>query len=428
MTIPIPFRNMRDVLGLHAKVSPHKPALIAYDATHTRHEISYLELVGKAHQIANVLFDDLGIARGDRIAVMSTNHPHAVILYFAIWVIGATVVSVASDTATDELVTTLEASEARLFIASDVLLAQHAPHIPALPMLEGVIQIGGRSDAYLRLEDLASNRPTTFLGDESGAKGTDVPLREGNVRTARLSDPALINYQYGNPITRTQGMLLRDSLILAQHTAFSGNQTALAWLPLHQRFAVSILAPLSVGGTVIFTEQANTDDLWRLLVQERAHVSTLDRRTLTALIERAQDHMADGGTRFGHRIIQQDIKHVRHLLLIDESLNTSQLREFETLFGIPVLTGSTHPTDERLLTLLPITLSWSAHQTWLCDQRIPSVGVALEPLRVLLADGTEAPPDQVGQLASRVNGKWERMLVPASYRLNSAGDAYFFSW
>src|SRR5688500_9293449 len=60
------------------------------------------------------------------------------------------------------------------------------------PSIEGIIQIGGEAqENILLLEEIAAHRPTTFLGDESGAKGADIPVVEANERSSSLSDCAL---------------------------------------------------------------------------------------------------------------------------------------------------------------------------------------------------------------------------------------------
>ena len=85
------YRSIGDVLSLHAKVSPRKTFLIFYDKDNTRQEFSYAEFNALARQAANFMHEDLGIRRGDRVATIATNHADTVLIYFACWVIGATV-------------------------------------------------------------------------------------------------------------------------------------------------------------------------------------------------------------------------------------------------------------------------------------------------------------------------------------------------
>jgi acyl-CoA synthetase (AMP-forming)/AMP-acid ligase II len=49
----VPFRNIRDVLALHSKVSGDKVFLIHYDDNNNRTELTYAEFVARVHQVAN---------------------------------------------------------------------------------------------------------------------------------------------------------------------------------------------------------------------------------------------------------------------------------------------------------------------------------------------------------------------------------------
>jgi acyl-CoA synthetase (AMP-forming)/AMP-acid ligase II len=87
----VPYRSIRRLLSLHARVSPEKVFLIHYDADGSREEFTYYDFNAHVHQIANFLHDDLGVQRGDRVATIAYNHSDTVLIYFACWLIGAAV-------------------------------------------------------------------------------------------------------------------------------------------------------------------------------------------------------------------------------------------------------------------------------------------------------------------------------------------------
>ncbi len=423
-----PFRNMRDVLGLHAKVSSRKIAVISYNETQNCQELSYLEFVGKAHQVANFLYEDLGINRGDTLALASPNNENALLLCFATWVIGASVVLIDLAADDDTLHSMLLDSEAHiLFVDADFLLK--IAHISnKIVTIEGIVQMGGeRSNDYLRFEDLAANRPTTFLGDESGAKGADVPMTGGNERTARLSDVALITYHNQQRITRTQGDLLYSAHQYATATALTGNQIALAPLPLHFHFAEAILAPLMFGATVIITETFTPDIFWQQLVQNTAHTAILDTIRIELMVKAAKQHIAEGTMRFGGKIIQQDTKHFRHIAVFDTALTTQRAHEFEDIFGMPIITGFKHPKTDQLLTLLPITLAWIHHQAWLHGYDTPTIGSALLSMMITDADGNTCPANQHGYLTiNQTDGTSVNTGVQGYYLTDDDNQAFYF--
>ncbi|GAB5494039.1 MAG: hypothetical protein Phog2KO_42540 [Phototrophicaceae bacterium] len=424
----LPFRNIRDVLGLHAKVSPHKNSVISYDAQLQRKDMTYLEFVGKSHQVANFLFEDLDIKRGDTIAIASPNHENSLLLYFASWVIGASVVSVVLSDATETVKHILDDNRVKVLFVYHEHMDDFAPFVQAVGSLDGLVQIGGdRQENYLHFKDLASNRPTTFLGDESGAKGADIPMTGGNEQTARLSDIALITYENGQKIQLTQGDLLKNATRLAQATALTGNQNALAILPFHQNFVESILTPLVSGATIILAETFTADLFWQLVVGEHCHTTVLNTTELALLVESAHQNMASGGMRFGGKVIQQDIKHFRHVFTADSSLISQIARDFEATFGLPLITGYRHPQTQALLTILPITLAWFQHQEVLHGNDRPSVGcdITSDSITIISKNGEELSEGKIGELAIKIDDVWQG-IGQDGYFVNNEGNKFFY--
>ncbi len=421
----LPFRNIRDVLGLHAKVSPHKNSLITYDRNQQRTVMTYLEFVGKSHQVANFLFEDLDIKRGDTIAVVSPNHEHSILLYFASWVIGASVLALDLSDNMNFTKQALVDNQVKVIFAYHEYLENCAQLADSV---EGTIQIGGEQrEDYLRFEDLASNRPTTFLGDESGAKGADIPITGGNEQTARLTDIALITYKNGRIIRRTQGGLLQNASRLAGASAITGNQNALAILPLHQNFVEAILTPLVVGATLILSETFSADLFWQLVVGEHVHTTVLGSTELALLVENAEQELASGGMRFGGKIIQQDIKHFRHILTTDPLLTKQLACDFEDTFGLPLITAYQHPQTHDLLTLLPITLAWTQHQEWLHGQETPCIGTEITPKSLAIIDenGKQLAENQIGEIAIIRGDEFER-IGQQGYFIQGDNDTTFY--
>ncbi len=423
-----PFRNMRDVLGLHAKVSPHKTALIHYDSQSNPYETSYLEFVGKSHQVANFLYEDLGIKRGDTIAIASTNQENALLLYLATWVIGATVYAINPATEDITIKQALIDSQSRVLFAEHSILERFISLANSLATIDGVIQIGGKeSDDILRFEDLAANRPTTFLGDESGAKGADIPVTGGNERTARLSDIALVTCESDKLVRRSQGDLLQNANQYTQVSALTGNQVVLATLPFHQNFLEAIIAPLLIGATIVMTEIFSPDDFWHRIVSDKAHSAVLDTQRIQALVDTAREHISKGAMRFGGKIIQQDVKHFRYILTTDNTLTSRLACEFENIFGIPLVTAYKHPETDTLLTMLPINLAWTEHQQVLHGYDKPSIGVAIADITIVDDEDNLPSVNQTGFIAIHEDGDYVSTEQRGYFLENGDTRFYFLS-
>jgi acyl-coenzyme A synthetase/AMP-(fatty) acid ligase len=410
----LPFRNIRDLIGLHAKVSPRKNALIYYDEKQQRQSLSYLELVGKSHQVANLLYEDLGVQRGDSIAWLGANHENLVLLHCAAWVLGASLVAADSPA--------LSRTNAKICFALHDKLEAAQAIMKLNPSIEGIIQIGGESQANtLRLEDIAAHRPTTFLGDESGAKGADIPVTGGNERSASLNDSALLLSDQAF----SQGDFLLAAQSYAQAYALTGNQSLLCTSPMTNSaaFVSSLFAAFLVGGTAVMLHHFEPALFWTAVVKERVNATTLDSQQIAALSAYASENEATGQTIFGQKITQQDSKHFRHILCLDKHLSSTIASDFENRFGLPIHHAYTPALSP--ITAMPIMLSWQQHQALL-----PSIGCAQEPYQVTVLDdsGAGLPEETIGQLTFRSHSAdaWTVTGDKALYRLGTDGQSYFF--
>ena len=413
----LPYRNIRDILGLHAKVSPKKAALIRYDENGQRESLSYLELVGKSHQIANLLYEDLGVKRGDCIAYLGANHENLLILHFAAWVIGASLVSMDSPA--------LAQSNAQFAFVLHDKLAEAQAIAQKTPSIEGIIQIGGEAqENTLLLEEIAAHRPTTFLGDESGAKGADIPVVEANERSATLGDCAL----FENSLSQEDLILAAQSF--AQAFALTGNQSIVYTLPFSDTsaFISSLIAPIFLGGTAVMLPHFEPALFWRTVVKEHASTTTLTNQQIAALLDYAEANATAGETIFGQKITQRDARHFRHILCLDKALTSPIASAFETRFGLPIQRG--YAPNARLIALLPISLSWQQHQKWLHGESQPTIGAAFPPyhLAVLDESGAELPAGETGRLAFRMShqNKWQLTQDKAYLRLSNDSQTYYF--
>ncbi|HET9776068.1 MAG TPA: AMP-binding protein, partial [Gemmatimonadaceae bacterium] len=80
---PYPERNLNDYLREAAARWPGRPALLFKGAS-----ISYLKLEQQSDALA-AAFEELGIKRGDRVALCLPNCPQFLVAEFAAWKIGA---------------------------------------------------------------------------------------------------------------------------------------------------------------------------------------------------------------------------------------------------------------------------------------------------------------------------------------------------
>ncbi len=398
-----PFRNIRDLLSLHSKVSGDKTFLIYYDDHDERQALSYAEFNARVHQAANFMVEDLGIRRGDRVATIAFNHIDTVLIYFACWVIGAAVApqNVAEDDRRIAFI--LRNSEARVCFARAEYLERARAIISGAaddqgaPNIEALIEVGGSSGGGISFHQALANRPTTYLGDDAGAKVSDMPLGQGTAATATLDDEALLVYTSGTTgapkgVILSQYNLLVDALGISQWQAITGNQRMMCVLPIHHvnGIVVTIMTPLYVGGSTVLCRRFSASRFWGRIVREGVSVVSVVPTLLQFLIEYGRAEVAAGNTIFGGAINRRDLTRFRHFICGAGTLSVKLAGDFGAVFGFTLLHGYGLSESTCYSCFLPINLSWEANQRWLLEYGYPSIGCPIEPneMAIFAADGS----------------------------------------
>ncbi|QPC84529.1 acyl--CoA ligase [Phototrophicus methaneseepsis] len=401
----LPFRNIRDVLALHAKTSASKSYILFYDRDGERMDLAYAEFVARVHQVANFLYDDLKLKRGDRIATLTRNDVDTALILFGAWVIGLSVMPLSLDCSDDVLEESLKASGAMVCFTDTQSLERVNPLVQALPNLMGQVEVGGEPGTdYVNFLEVIRSRPTTFLGDDSGAKAADLSLREGNERTATFSDEALY-LPTGQALT--QGELLYAAKALAEAQALTGNQRQVTTATIQEveGLVAGLIAPLVVGASVVWCESPQLPEFWARVVREKANLAHLSAGDLQGLVAHSQYLQSDGETLYGHGINRTNLARFRHVICNGRQLEKAVSQQFETLYGFPILVGLSDPVLGGFATLLPMMLSWEAHQDYLHVQDERCMGVLLP--------GYQAAVDQQGVMFTLPHGEQVRLALRA---------------
>ncbi len=418
----VPFRNIRDALGLHAKTASSKTYLIGYDQDGTRIELSYGDFTAKAHQVANLLYDDLKIKRGERVVIIGHNHVDVVIIYMACWIVGATVApqNVAEDD--KRIAFILRNSGARLaFVLGDYI--ERSEHIIkggngddgelGAPNIEGVIQVGGTPrDGYLQFYDVVKNRPITYLGDESGAKSGDVSLLAGNENAPTLEDEALLVYTSGTTgtpkgVVLTQYNLLVDAQGIAQWHPITGNQRLMCVLPIHHvnGIVMTLITPMTVGASTVLNHRFSVKTFWERIAKERVQIVSAVPTLLQFLLDEAKQNIKNGDTLYGNGINRLDLKPFRYVICGAGTLPIQLAKDFENTFGFKVIHGYGLSETTCFSCFLPPNLAWDEHQLWMQDYGYPSIGCAIAPNEMAIfhpdGEGQRLAAGQRGEICVR---------------------------
>src|SRR3989442_11056994 len=249
----------------------NRPFLTYYDDDRQRHcTYDYVEFGTVVQRTVAFRHDQVGLRRGDRLATMLVNHDVTVVLYFAAWSSGITVVPINVEEPTDKKRFILGHSEASSVCCwhSDVEEVHDLQR--DLPALQHVIA----------LNDDGCMENTTH-----GARGETRhgPLAPGYASHAGLlEDEALIVYTSGTTgppkgVVLTVENLLTDADAIADWHHFGVNDRLMCVLPIHHvnGTVVTLLTPFYCKGSRGLNRKFQSATFWRGLHEENVNCGRL---------------------------------------------------------------------------------------------------------------------------------------------------------
>ncbi len=438
----VPYTNIRQLLSMHAKTAPNAPYLIHFDGDGQREELSYAEFNARVHQVANFMHDDLDVRRGDRVATIAYNHSDTVLIYFACWMIGATVVpqNIAEDDR--RMAYILRNSTAKVcFVrgeyldrAQAIISGAEADDLGA-PNIQQIVQVGGEPvGGLMQFHDEVRNRPMTYLGDDV-PKASDTGERAASSATPTLDDEALLVYTSGTTgapkgVVLTQYNLLVDALGISQWQGITGNQRLMCVLPIHHvnGIVVTLVTPLYAGASVVLNRAFSVTHFWERVTAERVNIVSVVPTLLQFLLEYAREQVAQGNTIFGPGITRRDVTHFRHFICGAGTLAMALAREFEDRLGLPILHGYGLSETTCYSCFLPVSLTWEEHRHWLLDYGYPSIGCPIEPNEMAIFDaegrGQRLGPGERGEICVRGHNVMKHYFQ----RPDANAETFKFGW
>jgi crotonobetaine/carnitine-CoA ligase len=273
--------------------------------------ISYEETRARVrHTIAAL--GALGVKPGDRIAVMSQNHPATVAVLFALASMGAIMVGVNPDFGEKEARYVLEHSGASGVICSPAALSTVtavAATLEARPWI---------------MTNEPNNAGVPVLGESATSPGKDAPSPTG-----RPDDPCIIIYTSGTTGFPKGVMHSQRSLVLAgegfvRRMHLQTSERVLCILPMFHVNAIfySLMGTLVAGATLLLEEKFSASLFWKTVAARNATETNTIAAVMNILMRRPREEFVAG-----HSLRK----------IYGAPFSPEMYRVFETEFGVPDL-------------------------------------------------------------------------------------------
>ena len=390
-TIEVPSKSVAQAFDEATERAPERTAVVFYGRS-----ISYRELREATDRLACALAD-LGVKKGDRVALYLLNSPQFIIAYFAALKCGATVTPISPVYTSHEVRYQLEDSGARAIVCQDILYEKVAKSGAQLDLV-----IASNVNEYLpALKRLFSKkaeipRQAHWLQDLL----KKYPAKAPAVALDPAKDLASLPYTGGTTGNPKGVMLTHHNLVAAQtmgSAAFSalepGKQVILAFLPFFHIYGqvVIMLNGLCQGNLLVLFTTPDTEQILEAMERYQATVFY----GVPTLYEYLKDHKDTNKT---------DWKRLKLIVSGADTLHESTLQGWAKRTGSQITEG--YGLSETCAT---------SHINPLHRPKIGSFGCPIPGMQaaVMNADTQEfVPPGETGELVlcgpNVMQGYWKR--------------------
>jgi carnitine-CoA ligase len=377
-------RSLTRLFDERVAAHPDRVLLVFEDSAGTVTELAYGDLADRVERFAGALAG-IGVEKGDFVVVHLRNSPEIMVAWLALSRLGAVFVPSNVANTASELEHVIGFTGARLAITQPELLAPVEAAIESTGVGTDVIVARGDAGGHRGFDDLcATGGPIPDV-----AVGAD-DLCELIFTSGTTRKPKAVMLTHAN--------CLRAGLDSVHCLWLEPGERCLTALPLFHvnAQAMSMLATLTVGGTLVLIEEFRASKFWGQVRRHEATQTALVAMQLRVLL--AQPAAA------GER------EHRLRRLFYAINVTDAEKEEFEERYGVELINGYGLSEAMTLLTCAPVA----------GPRRWPSIGLPAPGRRLLLVDddGNEVPTGAVGEIA--VEGVPGRDITLGYYRDDEA--------
>ena len=250
--------NLKQMLERAAKRYADRPA-IAMDED----VLSYAGLDEASNKLANALVG-MGVAKGDRVALLLPNSPEFVAVYFGVVKVGGIAVLLDPKYKLAELVSLCDDSQPRVMVTEGPVREQLAPVKDRFPSVERVIGLGGENgDDFVAYDEIMARGSAAAIKTE--------PAEEDIAHIAYSSGPSF----HPRGVAMSHGALASEAEISAEGFKQTDKDTVvLSALPMHHAFGMVVIMMTAIvrGSRVVMLSGLSVESLFELIEREKATI------------------------------------------------------------------------------------------------------------------------------------------------------------
>ncbi|MEX5563239.1 AMP-binding protein [Pseudophaeobacter sp. 1A16562] len=328
---------------------------------------TYKELSDWTNRLANVLTEDLGVKPGNRVLIRSANNPAMVACWLAATKAGAVVVNTMPMLRAGELAAIVDKAEISHALCDTRLMDELVSCAKTSDFLTSVVGFDGTSNHDAELDRLALEKPVTFDAVETGRD--DVALL--GFTSGTTGSPKATMHFHRDLLIIADGYA-REVLDVQPEDIFVGSP------PLAFTFGLGGLAifPLRFGAAATLLENASPPNLIEIIEKYKATVCFTAPTAYRVMLQA----MEDGA----------DLSSLRAAVSAGETLPAPVYDDWMAKTGKPMLDG----IGATEMLHIFITNRFTDHKPACTGKPVSGYQV-----RVLDADGNEAPRGEIGRLA-----------------------------
>ncbi len=421
--VDIPDKSVPQAFGEAMEKWRNKTALIFYGA-----KISYRQLKEEVDRFATALHD-LGVKKGDKVALLLLNSPQFIIAYFGALEVGATLTPISPVYVSPEIKHQIEDSGAKTLICQDILY----DHVEKAEVkLERVI-LTNIAEYLPRLKKFLARSMLRGVYQKMSAPPAEIFEREGFYQFQELikkyppnppkiefnskEDLATLPYTGGTTGLPKGAMLTHYNLIAGESLtrAFlapileDGKEVDIAYLPFYHIYGqvVVMLGGIVRGSTLVIFSTPDLDDILNAIESHRATVFY----SVPALYEALRDY---------DRINRVNWKRFKILISGADVLLEDTARGWERRTGVKIHEGYGMTETSSVATISPYG-----------RPQVGSFGIPLPNTMAVVVDPESnefLPVGEVGELLLRgpqiMGGYWNKPEETKSMLVEIGGEIW----